>query len=105
MNFILLFKNVKMPTIVGILTFISRINDCLFLQNDMDKYFAQLVEHSNAPCRINQDVISFRNYVFFLQGEGGDASSLACPDRFGIQIFWTPDLRLYFCICKVQVYS
>ena len=36
-----------------------------FLQNEVEKYFAQLGERGNAPCSINHDVISFRDYVFF----------------------------------------
>ena len=37
----------------------------------MGKYFAQLGERGNASWSINHDVISFRDYVFFLFFFGG----------------------------------
>ena len=62
---------------------IELFNKFCFFQNDMEKNFAQLREHSNASCRINHDVICFLGYVFF-GGGWGDTSSLACPDLFKV---------------------
>ena len=57
-----------------------------FLQNDVEKYFAQLGECGNASLIKIHDAISFRDYVFFcfcfFFGGGGGTSSLGCPDRF-----------------------